>query len=120
MVMSTRKLNGLEKIARLRAERDLAAFSALAAGLHAAQEKAEGIRAELGICFGSAAPSTLAQARFANHLAHQLSRDLDRSQVEIERLTSQVDNSRRQAAQELGRAEALRQLSRAASRPKGC
>jgi hypothetical protein len=119
MVTSMRKLQELVKIARLRADRDLAAFAALAAQLHAAQAKAEGIRAELGTCFGHEAPTTLTQARFANHLAHQLSRELDRSQVEIEHLTSRVESSRRHAAQELGRAEALQQISRAATRHKG-
>lgn len=112
MVSDRRKLHELEKIARLKAERELKKFAAFNAHMKAARQRVDALRAALDQSYRSTAPLSLAEARMANAQAGRAARDLQKADRELERMKPRFEVARREAAREFGRAEVLLELAR--------
>lgn len=122
MVENAKKLAALERIARLRAERELKKFAAFSAHMNAARARVDSLQAVLEQSYSSTAPLSLPEARMANAQAGRAARELRRAGQELSRLEPRFDAAREQAAREFGRAEVLLNLTHreaeAASKPR--
>lgn len=112
MVDEIRKLAALERIARLKAERELKKFAAFSAHMTAARQRVEALQAALDQSYRSTAPLGLAEARMANAQAGRAARELRRADQELHRLRPRFDAARQDAVREFGRAEVLLELAR--------
>ncbi|MBU3028620.1 hypothetical protein [Paracoccus marinaquae] len=112
MVADPRKLAALQRIARLKAERELKKFAAFSAHMAAARQRAEALQAALDQSYRSTAPLNVAAARMANAQAGRAARELQRADQEITRMTPRFEAARKDAAREFGRAEVLLELAR--------
>lgn len=112
MVDDRRKLAALERIARLKAERELKKFAAFSAHMTVARQRVDALQAALDQSYRSTAPLGLAEARMANAQAGRAARELRRADLELNRLRPRFDAARQEAAREFGRAEVLLELAR--------
>ncbi|RNF32906.1 hypothetical protein [Paracoccus methylarcula] len=118
MVKHAGKLAALERIARLKAERELRKFAAFNEHMQAARLRAGHLREVLEQSYRSDAPLSLPEARLANAQASRAARELRVADRELERLTPRFEQARRAAVREFGRAEALRELAQAMRRDR--
>lgn len=122
MVADRQKLAALERIARLKAERELQRFAAFSAHMMAARQRVDGLEAVLEQSYRSAAPLGISEARMANAQAGRAARELRRADQELARLQPRFEAARQDAAREFGRAEVLLELARreakAAAKPR--
>ena len=118
MVGDARKLALLERIARLKAERELKKFAAFNTHMVRAREKIETCQAALRQSYESDAPLSVAEARIANAQAARSAYELNRAFADIQRMTPRFERARAAAAREFGRAEVLLELSQKARRTR--
>lgn len=118
MVKRSEQLAALEKIARMKAERELKKFAAFSSHMLSAQHRSSALRAALEQSYHSAAPLSVSEARMANAQAGRAARDLRRSEHEIQRLMPKFEAARRDAAREFGRAEVLLSLTEKSKAPR--
>ena len=111
MVRNSDKLAMLERIARIRAERELKRFAAFSLHMAQARNTAEAMRTALQQSYSSTAPLSVAEARIANAQAGRSARDLRQAESEVARMLPRFEAARRDAAREFGRAEVLLNLS---------
>ncbi|WP_234854030.1 hypothetical protein [Paracoccus everestensis] len=107
------KLVQLERIARIKAERELKRFAAFGLHMTQAQNHAGAMRTALDQSYRSTAPLSVAEARIANAQAGRSARELHQAEAEVARMLPRFDAARRDAAREFGRAEVLLTLSAA-------
>ncbi|WP_410216407.1 hypothetical protein [Paracoccus sp. (in: a-proteobacteria)] len=107
MVDKVKQLAQLERIARLKAERQLKSFAAFNAHMTAARQTVTGLQATLAQSYASTAPLGITEARSANAQAGRAARELRHADMELKRLQPRFEIARQQAAREFGRAEAL-------------
>ena len=105
------KLAKLERIARIKAERELKRFAAFSLHMTQAQNHADAMRTALDQSYRSTAPLSVAEARIANAQAGRSARELHQAEAEVARMQPRFDAARRDAAREFGRAEVLLNLS---------
>ena len=105
------KLAQLERIARIKAERELKRFAAFSLHMTQARNNAAAMRTALDQSYRSTAPLSVAEARIANAQAGRSARDLRQAEAEVARMQPRFDAARRDAAREFGRAEVLLNLS---------
>ena len=117
MVSKTDKLAQLERLARIKADRELKRFAAFSLHMRQAQGQAEAMRMALDQSYRSLAPLSVAEARIANAQAGRSARDLRQAEQELARMQPRFEAARRDAAREFGRAEVLLTLA-AQSRAK--
>lgn len=110
MVRNSDKLAMLERIARIRAERELKRFAAFSLHMAQARNTAEAMRTALQQSYSSTAPLSVAEARIANAQAGRSARDLRQAESEVARMLPRFEAARRDAAREFGRAEVLLNL----------
>lgn len=113
MTRESEKLAQLERIARIRAERELKRFAAFNLHMAQAQDRATALRTALDQSYRSAAPLSVAEARIANAQAGRTARELRQAEAEMARMLPRFEVARRDAAREFGRAEVLLKLSAA-------
>lgn len=111
MAKDSDKLAQLERIARLKAERELKRFAAFSLHMKQAQHRADAMRTALDQSYRSTAPLSVAEARIANAQAGRSARELNQAETEVARMQPRFDAARRDAAREFGRAEVLLNLS---------
>lgn len=111
MVKQSDKLAQLERIARIKAERELKRFAAFSLHMARARTHAGAMQTALDQSYRSEAPLTVAEARIANAQAGRSARDLRQAEAEVARMLPRFDAARRDAAREFGRAEVLLTLS---------
>lgn len=111
MTRQSDKLAQLERIARLKAERELKRFAAFNLHMKQAQTQAAAMRTALDQSYRSTAPLTVAEARIANAQAGRSARDLHQAEAEVARMQPRFEAARRDAVREFGRAEVLLTLS---------
>lgn len=111
MVKQAQQLAALERIARLKAERELKKFAAFSQHMIAARQRVEALEAALEQSYRSVAPLTVAEARMANAQAGRSARELRKADLELNRMKPRFEQARRDAAREFGRAEVLLGLS---------
>ena len=111
MAKDSDKLAQLERIARLKAERELKRFAAFSLHMKQAQHRADAMRTALDQSYRSTAPLSVAEARIANAQAGRSARELNQAESEVARMQPRFDAARRDAAREFGRAEVLLNLS---------
>ena len=111
MVKESDKLAQLERIARIKAERELKRFAAFSLHMKQAQHRADAMRTALDQSYRSTAPLSVAEARIANAQAGRSARELNQAEIEVARMQPRFDAARRDAAREFGRAEVLLNLS---------
>lgn len=116
MVTEARKLALLERIARIKAERELKKFAAFSGHMTLARRKVDSLQAALRQCYASGAPLSVAEARIASAQAARSARELNRAVGDLERMTPRFEKARAEAAKEFGRAEVLLELARSAGR----
>lgn len=109
--MKDRKISELERLARLRADRELKKYAAFRAHVEAAQKVVSSARKAMEQSYRSTAPLTVSEARMANAQAGRSARDLRRAEMELQRMKPRFEQARLAAAREFGRAEALRDLA---------
>ncbi|MFV0386980.1 MAG: hypothetical protein ACK5L9_23760 [Paracoccus sp. (in: a-proteobacteria)] len=109
--MRSRDLAALERIARLKAERELKKFAAFRQHMEVARQKVDAAQVSLEQSYRSVAPLTVAAARMANAQAGRSARDLRHAQQELQRLKPRFEAVRKDAMHEFGRAEVLLDLS---------
>ena len=102
------KLAQLERIARIKAERELKRFAAFSLHMTQAQNHVGAMRTALDQSYRSTAPLSVAEARIANAQAGRSARELHQAEAEVARMLPRFD-----AAREFGRAEVLLTLSAA-------
>lgn len=107
MVDKADRLAQLERIARIKAERELKRFAAFSLHMKHAQGQADAMRTALDQSYRSAAPLSVAEARIANTQAGRSARDLRQAEQELARMQPRFEAARRDAAREFGRAEVL-------------
>ncbi|MDP5308565.1 hypothetical protein [Paracoccus spongiarum] len=112
MVKAADKLAALERLARLKAERELQKFAAFSTHMAAARQRVDAMQAALSQSYASTAPLSLSEARMANAQAGRAARELRRADAELARLTPRFEAARQEAAREFGRAEVLLELAR--------
>ncbi|WP_295044342.1 hypothetical protein [uncultured Paracoccus sp.] len=105
------KLAQLERIARIKAERELKRFAAFSLHMKQAQTRVDAMRTALDQSYRSTAPLSVAEARIANAQAGRSARELHQAEAEVARMQPRFDAARRDAAREFGRAEVLLNLS---------
>ena len=111
MVTQADKLAALERIARIKAERELKKFAAFSQHMGHARRQAEALRAAMDQCYRSTAPLSVAEARMANAQAGRSARELVRADRELAKLEPRFEAARQMAAREFGRAEVLLNLA---------
>jgi hypothetical protein len=104
------QLRELEKLARLKADRELKKFRALRAHVEAAQQRVDASRAAMAQSYAAEAPLSVAEARLANAQAGRAARELARAHVDLRKLEPQIRTAQMHAARAFGRAEAVREL----------
>lgn len=107
MVDKVKQLQQLERIARLKAERQLKTFAAFNAHIVVARQRIDALQAQLTQSYDSVAPLTLPEARVANAQAGRAARELRHADLELQRMMPRFQIARQLAAREFGRAEAL-------------
>ncbi|MBU2956829.1 hypothetical protein Q4511_14905 [Paracoccus sp. 1_MG-2023] len=112
MVKRLDQLTQLERIARIKAERQLKTYAAFAAHVTAAQNRIEAARESLRQSYDTTAPLTLPEARTANAQAGRSARELAHADQELQRMLPRFEVVRQQAAREFGRAQVLADLAR--------
>lgn len=110
--MKLAQLIALERIARLKAERELKKFGAFRQHMAMAQGQCDAMRNALQQSYDSSSPLTLSEARMANAQAGRSARELARAQQELARMRPRFEQARQDAAREFGRAEVLLDLAR--------
>ena len=118
MRMNPRKIALLEKLARLKADRELKKFAAFNAHVTAARTRVDSFQTALQQSYSSDSPMTLAEARAANAQASRSARQLLQADAELARMLPRFEEVRKRASREFGRAEALYDIASRASRPK--
>lgn len=108
----------LERIARIRADRELTKFAAFSAAMQAQRGLVAAAETALRQSYDSVAPMSVPVARMANVQAGRAARDWQRAVAELTRMTPRYERARQEAAREFGRAEALSGL-RDRQRPAG-
>lgn len=111
MVGKAETLAQLERIARIKAERELKRFAAFSQHMQQAQSQADAMRTALEQSYRSLSPLSVAEARIASAQAGRSARDLRRAEAEVARMLPRFETARRDAAREFGRAEVLLSLS---------
>lgn len=111
MVTQADKLVALEKIARMKADRELKKFAAFSLHMAHARNKADAMRAALEQSYHSAAPLSVPDARVANAQAGRSARELAHAEAELRRMKPRFDAVRKDAAREFGRAQVLLTLA---------
>lgn len=111
MVKESDKLAQLERIARIKAERELKRFAAFSLHMKQAQGRADAMRTALDQSYRSTAPLSVPEARIANAQAGRSARELHQAEAEVARMQPRFEAARRDAAREFGRAEVLLSLS---------
>lgn len=111
MAKDSDKLAQLERIARIKAERELKRFAAFSLHMKQAQHRSDAMRMALDQSYRSTAPLSVAEARIANAQAGRSARELNQAEAEVARMRPRFDSARRDAAREFGRAEVLLTLS---------
>lgn len=109
--MQADKLAKLQKIAQLKADRELKKFAAFSLHMTHARNKADAMRAALEHSYRSAAPLTVPEARVANAQAGRSARELAHAESELRRMQPRFDAVRKDAAREFGRAQVLLTLA---------
>lgn len=113
MVNVVETLAALERIARIKAERELKRFAAFSLHMKQAHQQAEAMRAALEQSYRSANPLSVAEARGASAQAGRSARELGRALDDVARMQPGFEAARVTAAREFGRAEVLAHLHRA-------
>lgn len=111
MTKDSDRLAQLERIARIKAERELKRFAAFSLHMQQARDHAGAMRTALDQSYRSSAPLSVAEARIANAQAGRSARELRQAEAEVARMLPRFDAARRDAAREFGRAEVLLNLS---------
>ncbi|TBN42688.1 hypothetical protein EYE42_04525 [Paracoccus subflavus] len=117
MVGKADMLAQLERLARIKAERELKRFAAFSLHMKQAQGQADAMRTALDQSYRSQAPLSVAEARIASAQAGRSARDLHQAEQNLARMLPRFEAARLDAAREFGRAEVLLSLS-AQSRAK--
>lgn len=112
MVRKLDKLIALERIAQIKAERELKKFGAFRQHMTVAEQECEAMQNALQQSYDSPSPLTLAEARMANAQAGRSARELERAQQHVARMRPGFEKARQDAAREFGRAEVLLNLAR--------
>lgn len=112
MVSDAKKLVGLEKIARILAEREAMQFASINKHMSEKRAQVSTLRAVLEQSYRSDVPLTVAEMQMANAQAGRAARELRGAEREVERIKPHYDAARRKAAKAFGRAEALQDLAR--------
>lgn len=111
MVTQADKLAALQKIAQLKADRELKKFAAFNLHMIHARNKADAMRAALEKSYDSPAPLSVSEARVANAQAGRSARELTHAEAELRRMKPRFDAVRKDAAREFGRAQVLQTLA---------
>lgn len=111
MVDQAKALAALERIARLKADLELAKFAAFQKHVTVARQQVDSAQAALTQSYRSTAPLSIAEARMANVQAARSARELRKADLALARLLPRFDVARKEAAREFGRAEALREIA---------
>ncbi len=114
MVGQRAKLAQLERLARLKAERELKKFAAFSEHMTVAQRHVDSLQTALRQCYENSAPLSVPEARMANAQSARSARELSRAKAELVRIKPRFEKMRDQAAREFGRAEVLLQLAETA------
>ncbi|MDP0925761.1 hypothetical protein Q0601_01110 [Paracoccus onubensis] len=118
MVNRSSDLTRLERIARLKAERELGKFAAINAHMAAARQRVSAMRQTLEQSYRNRAPLSLPIARIETAQAGRVARELWMAEQDAERLKPGFERIRHAAMQEFGRAEVLKELARQETRAK--
>lgn len=106
------ELARLERIARLKSERELRKFAAINAHMVAAQQRVMMMRQMLEQSYRDQAPLSVSDMRIETAQAGRIARELWTAEQDAERLKPGFERIRQAAAQEFGRAEVLKELAR--------
>ena len=117
MVGQHKKLAQLERLARLKAERELKKFAAFNQHMLKTRQHVASLQTALQQCYENSAPLSVPAARVASAQSARSARELARAQAELERIKPRFEKTRSQAAREFGRAEVLLQLADKARKP---
>lgn len=118
MVTRAKALTQLERIARLKADRELGKFAAISKQMMAMRQRVITVREMLEQSYQNQAPLSLADTRVETAQAGRTARELWFAEQEAERLEPAFERMRRAAAQAFGRAEVLKELARREARDK--
>lgn len=119
MVDRAKQLAALERIARLKADRELKKFAAFSEHVTVARREVEAAETALAQSYSCTAPLSVAEARMANAQAARLARDLRRADRALAKMMPRFEQARAEAARKFGRAEALLELARKERKPDG-
>ena len=112
MVNRGKELAQLERIARLKSERELGKFAAINAHMVVAQQRVVAMRKMLEHSYRDGASLSLPDLRIETAQAGRIARELWVAEQEVERLKPGFERIRHAAMQEFGRAEVLKELAR--------
>ncbi|MCQ0971057.1 hypothetical protein MLD63_11550 [Paracoccus sp. TK19116] len=110
-------LKALERLARIKADRELKKFAAFSLHVSAARARVEGFQTALLQAHQAASPLSLPEARAANAQAGRTARQLIQADAELARMLPRFEVARQQASRDFGRAEVLYALARRATKP---
>lgn len=116
MVTQSTKLAQLQKLAQLKADRELRKFAAFSTNVSAARMRIAGCEAAIARSYASDAPLDLTQGRIASAEAGRATSDARVARRELERMMPKFEVARQLAVREFGRTEALRLLASRAKR----
>lgn len=108
----TQQLGQLERIARIKADRELRRFAAFRAQSQAMQTHIDTARGDLAAAAAVPVPDLLAQWQMTTAIVGYHAHHLHRAEADLERLRPGLDAARSAAALAFGRAEALAELRR--------
>lgn len=111
MVDDAKTLRQLQRIAKLKADRELHKLAVFQTYVAAAQSQVSRAETQLQTCFDAPAPLDVAQLRTANALSGRSARELAKARGELARLRPQFEALRAQAAREYGKTLALDALA---------
>ena len=117
MKNDAKTLKALERLARIKADRELKKFAAFSAHVTAARARVDGFQTALLQAHEAQAPLSLPEARAANAQAGRAARQLIQADAELARMLPRFEVARRQASREFGRAEVLYSLATKATKP---
>ena len=108
--MTPERLAALERLARLRADRELRKFAAFREHMDGLEAQRGGFEASLLAGYRSDGPFSVAEARRSHAITRAVAIDLRRCEAEIVEMRPRFEAARQQAMREFGRAEILARL----------
>ncbi len=110
MVTPPERIAALERLARLRADRELHRFAGLRRQMAGLQARIATLEAEVLAGYPAGGAFSLAEARRSHAMTRAAAQDLRRSEEVLLALRPRFEAARQQAVREFGRAEVLAQL----------